>query len=159
MSLVSRRIFILSHAFPAPTLALAAGRTMASAATSSSHATSAAALATRLQSAVHVHARGKHPAYPARQPVSDEQVPWSAPFPAYKPPEFTSDNVKKKSARTSHPSRMEVLEVDFLLIRGADVVVFYAAPPIPMTLAPFPTFPPAPRTSCLPFPSTKRIAL
>ena len=37
---------------------------------------------------VHHKARGAHPAYPARFPVSDGLVPWDAPAPDYVPVDF-----------------------------------------------------------------------
>jgi hypothetical protein len=51
----------------------------------------------QIHSALHVHARGANKAYPSRQHVPDDKVAWKAPFPDYSPPDFTSDNVLKKS--------------------------------------------------------------
>ena len=37
---------------------------------------------------VHAKARSAHPAYPARFPVPDAEVPWARPFLGYDPPLF-----------------------------------------------------------------------
>jgi len=42
---------------------------------------------------LHVNARGKHPAYPERAVVPDENVPWSVPWASYSPTVFTHDAV------------------------------------------------------------------
>ena len=42
---------------------------------------------------MHELARSGFPFYPARAPVSDDQVPWTTPFPSYAPPLFTAPHV------------------------------------------------------------------
>jgi len=64
---------------------------------------SAAELEKQLRSGLHVHARGAHPAYPARTRVPDEQVLWSSPSPNYRPTEFTAPNVLKNSPDPADP--------------------------------------------------------
>lgn len=68
-------------------------------------------------SALHVKARGSHPAYPQREPVDDQQVSWKIPWPEYAPADFlhptvTENDCSKKPggwADTSIPDR-ELIE-------------------------------------------------
>ena len=41
----------------------------------------------------HLKTRGRHPAYPARLAVSEEQVRWSVHWPYYSPPTYTHPTV------------------------------------------------------------------
>ena len=54
----------------------------------------------------HVAARSKHPQYPERAAVKDEQVPWCRTWPEYTPVEFTHPVVISNS-REAHPAKGE----------------------------------------------------
>jgi ADP-ribose pyrophosphatase len=46
---------------------------------------------------LHEHARSSNKSYPPRFPVNDAEVPWSVSLPHYSPPDYTAENVIKKS--------------------------------------------------------------
>jgi ADP-ribose pyrophosphatase len=72
------------------------------------------------QAALHKKARSKHPAYPERAEVTDEQVPWQMTFAEYEPTAFThkvvlANNCKVKQNGWADPPDME--DVDGLADR------------------------------------------